>query len=155
MLMLIITICKRHTWRMQAMAFTQRTINIRTPWHNDTHFLIDKTHTYKTNVCTNTDWDKNTNNVRMSTDLQDTRAIFTKPQIGKTHVFFFLSHKVNVNIFLDKPGGMFANCGRARYNGARMCKAMGRACAKQWGAHAQGIGLRMCKAMACAWRWLV
>ena len=58
MLMLIITICKRHTWRMQAMAFTQRTINIRTPWHNDTHFLIDKTHTYKSNVCTNTDWKK-------------------------------------------------------------------------------------------------
>ena len=30
-----------------------------------------------------------------------------------------------------QPGGMFANCGRARHNGARMCKAMGRACAKQ------------------------
>ena len=32
---------------------------------------------------------------------------------------------------------------------------MGRACAKQWGAHVQSNGLRMCKAMACAWRWLV
>ena len=31
---------------------------------------------------------------------------------------------------------------------------MGRACAKQWGAHVQSNGLRMCKAMACAWRWL-
>ena len=31
---------------------------------------------------------------------------------------------------------------------------MGRTCAKQWGAHAQGNGLCMCKAMACAWRWL-
>ena len=48
------------------------------------------------------------------------------------------------------PGRMFANCGRARYNGARMCKAMGRTCAKQWGAHVQSNGLRMCKAMACA-----
>ena len=28
------------------------------------------------------------------------------------------------------------------------------ACAKQRDAHAQGNGLRMCKAMACAWRWL-
>ena len=102
MLMLIITICKRHTWRMQAMAFTQRTINIRTPWHNDTHFLIDKTHTYKTNVCTNTDWDKNTNNVRMSIDLQDITAIFTKPQIGKTHVFFFLT-KSTLTFFLTNP----------------------------------------------------
>ena len=27
---------------------------------------------------------------------------------------------------------------------------MGRACAKQWGAHVQSNGLRMCKAMACA-----
>ena len=49
---------------------------------------------------------------------------------------------------------MFANCGRARYNGARMCKVMACACAKQWGAHVQSNGLRMCKAMACAWRWL-
>ena len=31
---------------------------------------------------------------------------------------------------------------------------MGRACAKQWGAHVQSNCLRMCKAMACAWRWL-
>ena len=31
---------------------------------------------------------------------------------------------------------------------------MGRACAKQWGAHVQSNGLHMCKAMACAWRWL-
>ena len=31
---------------------------------------------------------------------------------------------------------------------------MWRACAKQWGAHVQSNGLRMCKAMACAWRWL-
>ena len=31
---------------------------------------------------------------------------------------------------------------------------MGHACAKQWGAHVQSNGLRMCKAMACAWRWL-
>ena len=41
------------------------------------------------------------------------------------------------------PGRMFANCGRARYNGARMCKAMGRACAKQWLAHVQSNGVRM------------
>ena len=45
---------------------------------------------------------------------------------------------------------MFANCGRARYNGARMCKAMGRACAKQWLAHVQSNGARMRKALACA-----
>ena len=32
---------------------------------------------------------------------------------------------------------------------------MGRACAKQWGAHVQSNGLRMCKAMACAWRWFM
>ena len=32
---------------------------------------------------------------------------------------------------------------------------MGRACAKQWGAHVQSNGLRMCKAMgrACARHW--
>ena len=36
------------------------------------------------------------------------------------------------------PGGMFANCGRARYNGARMCKVMACACAKQWRAHGDG-----------------
>ena len=29
---------------------------------------------------------------------------------------------------------------------------MGRACAKQWGAHVQSNGLHMCKAMACAMR---
>ena len=45
------------------------------------------------------------------------------------------------------PGRMFMNCGRAQYNGARMCKAMGRACAKQWLAHVQSNGVRM--AMAC------
>ena len=28
------------------------------------------------------------------------------------------------------PGCMFANCGRVRYNGARMCRAMRCACAK-------------------------
>ena len=33
-------------------------------------------------------------------------------------------------VFFSCPGRMFANCGRARFNGARMCKAMGRACAK-------------------------
>ena len=33
---------------------------------------------------------------------------------------------------------------------------MGRACARQWGAHVQSNGLRMCKAMgrACAKQWL-
>ena len=31
---------------------------------------------------------------------------------------------------------------------------MGRACAKQLGAHVQSNGLRMCKAMACTWQWL-
>ena len=31
---------------------------------------------------------------------------------------------------------------------------IGRACAKQWGMHVQSNGLRMCKAMACTWRWL-
>ena len=93
MLMLIIIICKRHTWRMQAMAFTQRTINIRTPWHNDTHFLIDNTHIYKSNVSANTYWSKNTNNVRMNTDLQDTTVIFANPQIGKTRVFFSQSQR--------------------------------------------------------------
>ena len=31
---------------------------------------------------------------------------------------------------------------------------MGRACAKQWGTHVQSNGARMCRAMACAWRWL-
>ena len=39
-------------------------------------------------------------------------------------------------------------------NDLRMCKAMGRACARHWPAHVQSNGLRMCKAMACAWRWL-
>ena len=39
-------------------------------------------------------------------------------------------------------------------NSLRMCKAMGRACARHWPAHVQSNGLRMCKAMACAWRWL-
>ena len=29
------------------------------------------------------------------------------------------------------------------------------ACAKQWAAHAQGNGLHMCKAMACAWGWFM
>ena len=38
---------------------------------------------------------------------------------------------------------MFANCGRARYNGARMCKVMACACAKQWLAHVQSNGVRM------------
>ena len=38
---------------------------------------------------------------------------------------------------------MFANCGRARYNGLRMCKAMGRACARQWLARVQSNGMRM------------
>ena len=38
---------------------------------------------------------------------------------------------------------MFANCGRARYNGLRMCKAKGRACARQWLAHVQSNGVRM------------
>ena len=42
-----------------------------------------------------------------------------------------------------RPDGMFANCGRARYNGLRMCKAMGRACARQWLAHVQSNGMRM------------
>ena len=56
------------------------------------------------------------------------------------------------------PEGMFANCGRARYNGLRMCKAMGRACARQWLAHVQSNGMRMAmvhvngaiKAIGCA-----
>ena len=38
---------------------------------------------------------------------------------------------------------MFANCGRARYNGLRMRKAKGRACARQWLAHVQSNGVRM------------
>ena len=41
------------------------------------------------------------------------------------------------------PGSMFANCGRARYNGLHMCKAKGRACARQWLAHVQSNGVRM------------
>ena len=54
---------------------------------------------------------------------------------------------------VGRPGRMFANCGRARYNGARMCKAMGRACAKQWLAHVQSNGVHMAMARvngACA-----
>ena len=89
MLMLIIIICKRHTWRMQAMAFTQRTINIRTPWHNDTHFLIDKTHTYKSNVCTNTDWKK-------------THKQYTNKHRHKDTCFFFLT-KSMLTFFLTNP----------------------------------------------------
>ena len=38
---------------------------------------------------------------------------------------------------------MFANCGRARYNGLRMRKAKGHACARQWLAHVQSNGVRM------------
>ena len=34
-------------------------------------------------------------------------------------------------------------CGRARYNGLRMRKAKGRACARQWLAHVQSNGVRM------------
>ena len=41
------------------------------------------------------------------------------------------------------PGCMFANCGRARYNGLHMCKAKGRTCARQWLAHVQSNGVRM------------
>ena len=41
------------------------------------------------------------------------------------------------------PGGMFANCGCARYNGLRMCKAMGCACARQWLVLVQSNGMRM------------
>ena len=56
-----------------------------------------------------------------------------------------------------QPGGMFANCGCAGYNGARMRKAMACACAKQWHAHGsckwgnQGNRVRMRKAIVCAY----
>ena len=42
-----------------------------------------------------------------------------------------------------RPARIFANCGRARYNGLRMRKAKGRACARQWLAHVQSNGVRM------------
>ena len=42
-----------------------------------------------------------------------------------------------------RPARIFANRGRALYNGLRMCKAMGRACARQWLAHVQSDGVRM------------
>ena len=65
-------------------------------------------------------------------------------------MILLISCSVDLNYILVHPGRMFANCGRARYNGARMCKAMGRACAKQWLAHVQSNGARMRKALACA-----
>ena len=58
--------------------------------------------------------------------------------------------RLSICMLFSCPGRMFANCGRARYNGARMCKAMGRACAKQGLAHVQSNGARMRKALACA-----
>ena len=59
-------------------------------------------------------------------------------QYPKERVFFVdvFVKASKISIFIQLligtvlPGCMFANCGRARYNGARMCKAMGRACAK-------------------------
>ena len=57
---------------------------------------------------------------------------------------FMFTHMITIghgfpdSQFENTPGRMFANCGRARYNGARMCKAIGRACAKQWRAHGDG-----------------
>ena len=52
----------------------------------------------------------------------------------------------NVFSLFQQPGGMFANCGRARYDGAHMCKAMGCACARHWPAHVQSNGVRMAMA---------
>ena len=43
---------------------------------------------------------------------------------------------------------MFVNCGRTRYNGLRMRKAMACACVKQWCAHGDGSckwGMRKAK----------
>ena len=53
-----------------------------------------------------------------------------KEQVGLRKCILAIIHKISGMHAPPRPGGMFANCGRARYNGARMCKAMGRACAK-------------------------
>ena len=47
------------------------------------------------------------------------------------------------NCVLKRVCGMFVNCGRARYNGLRMRKVMGRACARQWLVHVQSNVMRM------------
>ena len=73
----------------------------------------------------------------------------TKGVLGILLVFYLREACLRI---VDVRGIMGRACAKqwgahVQSNGLRMCKAMGRACARHWPAHVKSNGLRMCKAM--------